>query len=230
MARQRNPETIAKIADAAWQLFGERGYYATSYADVAAASGINRATVQHYFPKKEIMASINLKRLRTCAVKSAQAYDPKAKGSFAELYILGQIYIASLMSCENARRFFCDVLENRILTDETISTDFQWSIAYVLGTDAVQSDDDTNAANATHQDIVVNMGGLYELMFHCIRHNTTFNIAARLEPVFQSFAHLAGVTKKECTEVFKQHTIPDQDLIRLGKSTYNHSFKEPISL
>lgn len=214
MARRRNPETIMKILDASWNLFGKKGYTDTSYADVARASGINRATVQHYFPKKELMASQNLVRLRGCAVERAGKEFPDAQEPFARLYLLGQIYIAALMSCAASRRFISGVLENRLLTDETINSDFEWSLEYVF--DAAMRE----AGEGLRQDIVVAMGGLYELMFQCILRDAKMDISQRLRPVFRSFAELVPLDAQACERVLDSYAIDESRLVKLGLEVF----------
>lgn len=222
VARRRNPDTIASIADASWRLFGEKGYDATSYGDVSAASGVNRATVQHYFPRKEMMASINLERLRSCAVAVAEDAAAPDAPPFARLYVLGQVYLASLMSCEAARTFLCDVLDRRLLTDETISADFNWSIEYVLGRSFAEGDE------AVRDDMVVAMGGLYELMFRCVREGRDLDIPVRLQPAFRGFARLTGFSQDDCDEMFARYELPVAELAALGRAAYNRSFEVSV--
>lgn len=225
MPRLRNPETISKIIDASWRLFKKKGYSATSYADISAESEVNRGTVQHYFPKKEIIASKNLERLRFCAVATASKEFPDSEDSFANFYILGQIYIASLLSCKESRRFFCDVLENRALTDETITIDFIWSMAYVFGRSVLSESDEQ-----LHQDSLVSMGGLYELMFYCIKNNSGFDISERLKPGFRILSRLMGLSTKDCDNVFATYAIDNSRLVSLGKTAYDQTFKVPAEI
>jgi AcrR family transcriptional regulator len=52
--QERKQELVrAEIFNAAWRLFGERGYEATTVADIAAAAGVSRRTFFRYFSSKE---------------------------------------------------------------------------------------------------------------------------------------------------------------------------------
>ena len=60
MARNKYPEeTVKRILDAATQLFVEKGYDATSLADIIAATHLSKGAIYHHFASKEdIFAAI----------------------------------------------------------------------------------------------------------------------------------------------------------------------------
>jgi AcrR family transcriptional regulator len=49
--------TLARIRDAALELFADRGVRATSIRDVAAAAGVSAGLVQHYYPTKAALSA-----------------------------------------------------------------------------------------------------------------------------------------------------------------------------
>jgi AcrR family transcriptional regulator len=52
--QERKQELVrAELFNAAWQLFGERGYEATTVAEIAAAAGVSRRTFFRYYASKE---------------------------------------------------------------------------------------------------------------------------------------------------------------------------------
>jgi AcrR family transcriptional regulator len=52
--QERKQELVrGEIFNAAWRLFGEHGYEATTVADIAAAAGVSRRTFFRYFSSKE---------------------------------------------------------------------------------------------------------------------------------------------------------------------------------
>jgi len=53
MTQQRGEETRAHILDAAGELFAERGYDATSVADICAQAGVTKGAFYHHFASKQ---------------------------------------------------------------------------------------------------------------------------------------------------------------------------------
>ena len=52
--QERKQELVrAELFNAAWQLFGQRGYEATTVAEIAAAAGVSRRTFFRYYASKE---------------------------------------------------------------------------------------------------------------------------------------------------------------------------------
>jgi AcrR family transcriptional regulator len=206
VAKPRKHETEDTILDAAWRLFGEQGYPNVSYNDLAEESGIKKGTVQHYFPKKEEILLGLLCRLRENSRLVGQEMEIGTTTLFEHLYILGQIYLSSLMYDSKTRRFFSSVLENRALTDEAISLDFSWSKEFV----GVRPQGSRNGS--FDPDMVVAMGGLYELMFHCIRHDEPIDIPQRLMPPFFVLANRLGIAQKACQKMLLRCQLPDKKL------------------
>jgi AcrR family transcriptional regulator len=51
--QERKQELVrSELFNAAWQLFGERGYEATTVAEIAAAAGVSRRTFFRYYASK----------------------------------------------------------------------------------------------------------------------------------------------------------------------------------
>jgi AcrR family transcriptional regulator len=53
MTQQRGEETRSHILDAAGELFAERGYDATSVADICARAGVTKGAFYHHFASKQ---------------------------------------------------------------------------------------------------------------------------------------------------------------------------------
>jgi TetR/AcrR family transcriptional regulator, transcriptional repressor for nem operon len=68
-------DTAEKIMDVAHQLLAERGFSAFSYADIAEAIQIRKASIHHHFPTKAGLVTAVLERHRNRMQKSLDALD-----------------------------------------------------------------------------------------------------------------------------------------------------------
>ena len=222
MARPRNGETERAILLAAWKLFDNRGYERTSYTDIADESGINRATVQRYFPRKETMLAEALASLRDQCERVALGCWQNVIGRSELLYRLGQIYLAALMSDACSRRLLCDILENRALVERTIGRDLLWSVDYVehrLGRPG------PNVEEGSKMGVIAAMGGLYEVMYYCARNDHAFVPAVWMQDVAHASAELLGMTKQESEELICSCVIDEPKLKVLGAEAYARVFR-----
>lgn len=221
MARPKNEETILKIREAARQLFCDKGYKSTSYSDLAQASSVNRATVQDYYPKKRVLATEHLTRLRTCADEVARQQFPSEQSPLAQQYLLGQIYIASLLSCDESRRYLSDILEDRTFMEDMIALDAGWSIVYV------HAEGDGTIPEEALQDMICIMGGVYELMFYSVRTGQPIDIAKRLRPGMEVLASLLLMDKRECADLLNRCALPATQALALGQVVFEQAFGHP---
>ena len=72
-----NPQRGAQIAEAAMQLFDERGYHATGMEDIAAAVGMRASSLyNHYRSKQEVLADIAISSMEALLRFHATGYSP----------------------------------------------------------------------------------------------------------------------------------------------------------
>lgn len=213
MPRKRDPQIEKSVIQAAWSLFGERGYNATSYSDIAALSHVPRANVQTYFPKKGIIAARILEVLRDESIKAARNTFPEKHTLFEQHCLHGQIYIQTIMRDNSFRRFFSDLLEDRKLINELIERDYMWSAGFVNS-----APDETVIPEESLQDVQVNMGGLYELMYHCITTGTNFDVWKRLRPGYRDLARFIGIGPEQADLLIEETRIAPEELDKLSKA------------
>jgi AcrR family transcriptional regulator len=78
--QERKQELVrSELFNAAWQLFGERGYEATTVAEIAAAAGVSRRTFFRYYASKEdvlVETSDDLAEAMLAAMAARPADEP----------------------------------------------------------------------------------------------------------------------------------------------------------
>jgi TetR/AcrR family transcriptional repressor of nem operon len=87
--RAMENNTAVRIRKAAHDLIAERGYFGFSYADVAEAVGIRKASIHHHFPSKVDLVVATLKEHREKLVEAAGNLDSTIENPLQriELYV-----------------------------------------------------------------------------------------------------------------------------------------------
>jgi TetR/AcrR family transcriptional regulator, transcriptional repressor for nem operon len=114
--------TSDKILDIAQSLIVAGGYNGFSYADIADAIGIRKASIHHHFPTKAELVSVLVDRYTRQAAAGLQSLREQAASPADQL----QFYIDYWRSCiENAAQPFCVCAmlagEMQMLPDEVAS-------------------------------------------------------------------------------------------------------------
>ncbi|ABC91468.1 probable transcriptional regulator protein, TetR family [Rhizobium etli CFN 42] len=114
--------TSDKILDIAQSLIVAGGYNGFSYADIADAIGIRKASIHHHFPTKAELVSVLVDRYTKQAAAGLQSLREQAASPADQL----QFYIDYWRSCiENAAQPFCVCAmlasEMQMLPDEVAS-------------------------------------------------------------------------------------------------------------
>ncbi|MBQ9316329.1 MAG: TetR/AcrR family transcriptional regulator [Atopobiaceae bacterium] len=184
MPKARNQQTEQAIRSAAWRLFFDRGFAATSYTDLAEASGVSRSLVQRYVPKKELLVGWCVAEIRRAATEVCDEAYPQRLGPLERLYLRGQASIAAYFACEGIGRLMLDVLSSRELTQQTIVEGFRWTVEHTLPDRPELHDIDWP------DEIVMATGGLYELVYVYLLKGHTPDVAAVTLPSVQTFGRV----------------------------------------
>ena len=192
MARPKNEEGRAEIQRAATELFLKQGYDATSYADIAKATGRKRATVQSLFPKKSQLATNLINKL----VYACQSYaaDKGLAGSspLDELYIIGQLYFSFLLSTARTRTFTFDVISDREATSNSLLFNEDWVRDFLQVSNA--------EAERCMDAFVLAMGGGYEIVYQRLTAGAPINVASLVDYIITSFLSCCGIEKLKRTQ------------------------------
>lgn len=93
-------ETATRIMDVAHQLLTDRGFSAFSYADIAEAIQIRKASIHHHFPTKAALVVAVLARHRNRMVEATEALDEHVSSPLDRL----KKYVAHWQDCIRTRR------------------------------------------------------------------------------------------------------------------------------
>src|SRR5262245_54685328 len=92
MAATRAPGTADRILDVSERLVQLRGYNAFSYADVAKAVGIRKASLHHHFATKADLGRALVVRYREAFLNALGTIDDKGDGALDRLERYAELY------------------------------------------------------------------------------------------------------------------------------------------
>lgn len=213
MPRKRNEEAIELAARCAWRIFGEKGYENTTYTDIAEASGINRATVQNYFPKKEnIVALVHMRAIET-ARELAERELPNEQDPFALSYATVQVFYSTIMSSEEAQCCFRHVLSRRDMCREASLRGMDWLGEYIAGARPSLSEERL-------MEVVVANGQLDDAALYCMDYGLDLDIPLWSRPYMIAIAKAFGIRVGDAKRAMSRCEIPPARALALGRNAY----------
>ncbi len=87
--------TATRICETAHDLIAERGYFGFSYADIAEAVGIRKASIHHHFPSKVDLVVATLREYRAKLVEAAGGLDHNVSDPLQRL----KLYVRHWAEC-----------------------------------------------------------------------------------------------------------------------------------
>lgn len=168
MPAPRNDKERDRIYTHAIGLFMERGYTKTAYKDIAAACGTTKSMVQHYFPKKEMLAERFFEEKLDEFLAQAQSVMPDGYSQLDLLTCVGLLHYDYILNDEQASLFCADILESRSLTGKVVAEEYEWASRLL--------EDSTPEGTSMMAQITVALGGAYDLMYRA--HATDEKILA----------------------------------------------------
>ncbi len=161
MAQIADVSTKEHICNAAYRLFLQRGYNATSFADIAEFAGVSKSLVQKHFGKKEAFIYAFLSDLLNYTDEYLSAHNLKTDNYWVNLYRIGVLHYEFLLRDEGRRKLMVDLMSDRRLTDTMIDLDIAWAFDYLHGFSEEQSEE-------LRESILVTMAGVYELIYRSL--------------------------------------------------------------
>ena len=153
----RNEKERNRIFDQAVRLFMDKGYTKTTYKDIAEACGTTKSMVQHYFPKKEMIAE-RFFREKLDDFQAQATSVMSANNSLLDLLTcVGLLHYDYILNDARAALFCADLLENRALTNNILMEEYRWAAERIR---------DTAPEGASMRaQFLVALGGAYDLMY-----------------------------------------------------------------
>ncbi|WKX71686.1 TetR/AcrR family transcriptional regulator [Streptomyces sp. XD-27] len=170
LREQKKRETRRAISDHATRLFLQRGFDATTIADIAAASRVAKMTVTNYFPRKEDLA---LDHSEEFVAGPAAAVGERAPGESA-LAALRRAFLAGVERHDPVIGFSGPVFARMVAESPTLTARLrdlheqrEGALAEVLAAETGAGPDDIVPRVAAAQ-----LGGVHRLLFAELQRRT----------------------------------------------------------
>ena len=222
MPRPKNSDLEQKIRDVAWQQFLEHGYEQTSYASIAEACEISRGLVQYHFPKKQILAIQLMQDALVQSQTALECSDSDMQHDLSSLYAVGCVFFTYFLQSSGGRRFLFDIIQSRDLTEEVLAFNASWAF------ERINIQGQTQQKRLMHT-VIVQMGGFYELLYHCLKNDESIDVIAGLKTVMTFFAEALAHSEDDAGSLLPDarlaNIFPDDQQFRKRIETCAASLK-----
>lgn len=198
-------EKKERIASAAYRLFLQKGYKATSMADIAQLSGFSKSLVQKHFKKKEAFIVGFLEALLNGIDESLTSRGLKTDNYWSNLYLIGQLHYAFLLEDDGKRQLLMDIISNRQLTEAMIELDVNWAFQYMHSF----SEDEKEALL---DNMAIAMGGTYELLYRMLGQGRAIDLATFQRTSLSLTMYLQGMSPEDADAVFGVQSLSEDDI------------------
>ena len=180
MARPRNDRLKDQIVRESWRQFRTNRYGGTTYSTIAEACGISRNLVQYHFPKKELLSTAFMERVLEQAQRALGFSQERIHNDYHAIYQVGCCFFEFLLQEDGYRAFLLDVISSRERTESVLAFNASWALERVDFPENVDFE-------PVRQEVVVSMGGYYELLYYCLKEEKPFDVEKRLACVVEQF-------------------------------------------
>lgn len=204
MGRPKNTQNRDLIAKTAFNLFLNKGYNKTSYKDIADNSANERTLIQYYFPKKELLIVDFLNKLLSFSEQHIIEKSLKSDNNFVNLYIIGQIHFSFLLMNDEMKILTLDIVSSRAITKEIVFFNENWVFSFFNMSVELNKE--------LSDDIVMIMGGAYELIYRYISKGQSLNVPHLLKKIMISFLTSMGYEKNVSGELLSSYALSEETL------------------
>lgn len=208
MARPRNEELYNSIRQTAYRQLLSYGYTDTTYQSIASACGVTRTAVQNYYASKPDLALSFFGDLLAVINSIITENKLHQENEFDTMFCIGQSFFAFLMKDPESRKLLLDLTTSREITSEVLAFEYKWGIQFIASERTVPEE-------KFRDDVIVSMGGYYELLYKYLKDSLPFDMPTHLGRVIRSIMHDHGYSYDDAKAFVATHvmTKDETDLV-----------------
>jgi hypothetical protein len=125
------------------------------------------------------------------------------------MFCIGQSFFMLLMSERGARKLLLDLTSSRDITSDVLNFEYAWGVEFL-------SPGRTVPDEQFMDDILVAMGGYYELLYNYLKDGRSFDVSLHLGQVVRAIMQDYGYSYEDAKAYISSHALSsaDFDLIR----------------
>lgn len=204
MARPRNEELYNTIKQTAYRQLLSYGYTDTTYQSIASACGVTRTAVQNYFPSKTDLALSFFGDLLAVINNVITEQKLHQENEFDTMFCIGHSFFSFLTKDPESQKLLFDLTTSREITSEVLAFEYKWGIQFIVSERTVPEE-------KFRDDVIVSMGGFYELLYKYLKDGLLFDLPTHLGRVIRSIMHDHGYSYENAKEFVVSHVMTDQE-------------------
>lgn len=208
MARPRNEALYQKIRQEAYRQLMTKGYTDTTYQSIATACGVTRAAVQNYYASKPGLALAFFGDLLAVIDEVVRRERIHGENEFDTMFCIGQCFFAFLLKDTASRKLLLELTASREITSEALAFEYRWGTEFITSERTVTEEKFQN-------DVIVSMGGFYELLYKYLKDDLAFDLPTHLGRVVRSIMHDHGYRYEDAKAFISAHAMTEHELQRV---------------
>lgn len=204
VARPRNEELFQSIKKEAYHQLMSYGYTDTTYQSIASACGVTRAAVQNYYASKPDLALAFFGDLLEVIQKTVIEKHMHEENEFDTMFCIGQSFFAFLLQDNESRKLLLDMATSREITSQVLAFEYAWGLRFI-------AHERTVSEETFRDDVIVSMGGYYELLYNCLKDDRAFDMPVHLGRVIRTIMHDHGYSYDDAKAFVASHTMTSDE-------------------
>ena len=204
MARPRNEELYNSIKNEAYRQLLTYGYTDTTYQSIASACGVTRTAVQNYYASKPDLALSFFGDLLEVIQTTVRERHLHEENEFDTMFCIGQSFFAFLLQDSESRKLLLDMATSREITSEVLAFEYAWGIRFI-------AQERTVSEETFRDDVIVSMGGFYELLYSYLKDGRSFDMPVHLGRVIRTIMHDHGYSYDDAKAFVAGHIMKPEE-------------------
>ncbi|MBQ8084338.1 MAG: TetR/AcrR family transcriptional regulator [Clostridia bacterium] len=204
MARPRNEELYNTIKQTAYRQLLSYGYTDTTYQSIASACGVTRTAVQNYYASKPDLALAFFGDLLAVINNVISEKALHQENEFDTMFCIGQSFFTFLLKDPESRKLLFDLTTSREITSEVLAFEYKWGIRFLATERTVPEE-------KFRDDVIVSMGGFYELLYKYLKDGLQFDLPTHLGRVIRSIMHDHGYSYDDAKAFVAAHVMTEAE-------------------